>query len=215
MHCQDCAYDMNNKAGDFTIVIPARNEAEKLPELLSTIRSELPGFQALVVDDGPTDDTAAIGRKYGAKVISLPYNLGNGGAVKTGVRSVETTRLVLMDAAGPHSPKDIPKLIQTLDEGDDMAIAARSRESQANCARATANSIYNRLAGWIVGRSIPDLTSGFRAAGTAKFRELLYLLPNSFSYPAMITMAYFRTGDSVAYVPITDRSIAFPRVCLP
>ncbi len=194
---------MNSKAGDVTIVIPAKNEAETLPALLSKIRSELPEFKLLVVDDGSTDDTAAICKKHGAKVISLPYSLGNGGAVKTGVRSVNTKRLVLMDADGQHSPDDIPGLLEGLDRGFDMVIGARGWGSQANFGRATANSIYNRLAGWMVGRNIPDLTSGFRAADTAKFKEFLYLLPNGFSYPTTITMAFFRAGYSVDFVPIT------------
>ncbi len=194
---------MNSKTSDVTIVIPAKNEAESLPALLSKIQSELPGFNVLVVDDGSTDDTAAICKKHGAKVISLPYSLGNGGAVKTGVRSVKTPRLVLMDADGQHSPEDIPRLLEGLDKGFDMVIGARDRESQANFGRATANSIYNRLAGWMVGRTIPDLTSGFRAADSEKFKEFLYLLPNGFSYPTTITMAFFRAGYSVGYEPIT------------
>lgn len=194
---------MKSKAGDVTIVIPAKNEAETLPALLTKIQSRLPGFKVLVVDDGSTDDTAAICKEHGANVISLPYSLGNGGAVKTGVRAVKTKRLVLMDADGQHSPEDIPRLLEGLDRGLDMVIGARDRESQANFGRATANSIYNRLAGWIVGRSIPDLTSGFRAADTGKFKEFLYLLPNGFSYPTTITMAFFRAGYSVDYVPIT------------
>ncbi len=194
---------MKGKAAGVTIVIPAKNEAETLPALLSKIQSGLPGFGILVVDDGSTDDTAAIARKHGAKVVSLPYSLGNGGAVKAGVRSVETERLVLMDADGQHSPEDIPRLLEGMDRGLDMVIGARDRESQANFGRATANSVYNRLAGWMVGRNIPDLTSGFRAADTGKFREFLYLLPNGFSYPTTITMAFFRAGYSVDYVPIT------------
>ncbi len=194
---------MNAKTADVTIVIPAKNEAETLPALLSKIKSDLPKYKVVVVDDGSTDDTAAIAKKHGARVISLPYSLGNGGAVKTGVRSVETRRLVLMDADGQHSPEDIPKLLEGLDKGFNMVIGARGRESQANFGRATANSVYNRLAGWMVGRSIPDLTSGFRAAETEKFKEFLYLLPNGFSYPTTITMAFFRAGYSVDFVPIT------------
>jgi len=65
-----------------------------------------------------------------------------------------------------------------------------------------ANRFYNRLASWMVGHTIADLTSGFRAVRTAKFREFLHLLPNGFSYPTTITMSFFRSGYPVAYVPI-------------
>lgn len=194
---------MNRKSGDVTIVIPAKDEAETLPALLASIRSELPEAKVLVVDDGSTDDTTAICKKQGAKVVSLPYSLGNGGAVKAGVRNVKTKRLVLMDADGQHAAKDIPSLLERLDRGFDMVIGARGWESQANFGRATANGLYNRLAGWMVGRTIPDLTSGFRAADTEKFKEFLYLLPNGFSYPTTITMAFFRAGYSVDFVPIS------------
>ncbi|MDH3414364.1 MAG: glycosyltransferase, partial [Gammaproteobacteria bacterium] len=108
-----------------------------------------------------------------------------------------------MDADGQHSPEDVPRLLAMLDEGYDMVVGARTRDSQANFGRATANTVYNRLAGWMVGRTIPDLTSGFRAARTEKFKKFLHLLPNGFSYPTTITMAFFRAGYSVAYLPIS------------
>lgn len=184
-----------------TVVIPAKNEGRTLPDLLSELRSRFPDFRILVVDDGSGDDTAAICRKYKAEVISMPYSVGNGGAVKAGVRQVTTDILVLMDGDGQHSPADIPKLLDRLDAGYDMAVGARGFESQASVARAMANAAYNRLAGWIVGRHVPDLTSGFRAVRTEKFRQFLYLLPNGFSYPTTITMAFFRSGYSIAYVP--------------
>jgi hypothetical protein len=83
-----------------------------------------------------------------------------------------------------------------------MVVGARTQNSQAGWHRASANSVYNRLASWMVGHKIMDLTSGFRAVRTYKFRKFLYLLPNGFSYPTTITMCFFRAGFSVAYVPI-------------
>jgi len=194
---------MIKKAPGVTVLIPAKNEAETLSSLLPRLKSDLPDARVLVVDDGSTDATASVCRQCGVELISVPYSLGNGGAVKTGVRSVETERLVLMDADGQHSPEDVPRLLAMLDEGYDMVVGARTRDSQANFGRATANTVYNRLAGWMVGRTIPDLTSGFRAARTEKFKKFLHLLPNGFSYPTTITMAFFRAGYSVAYLPIS------------
>jgi glycosyltransferase involved in cell wall biosynthesis len=107
-----------------------------------------------------------------------------------------------MDADGQHDPANIALLLTKLGEGYDMVIGARSREGQANIGRAYANMLYNRLASWMVGHPIPDLTSGFRAVHAKKFKEFLYLLPNRFSYPTTITMSFFRAGYGVAYVPI-------------
>jgi len=187
---------------DVTVVIPAKNESRTLPDLLTSLRSQFPRFRILVVDDGSTDDTATVCRQHKAEVISMPYSVGNGGAVKAGVRQVQSEFLVLMDADGQHTPSDIPSLLDRLDQGYDMAIGARDWKSHANFGRAIANSVYNWLARWMVGQTVPDLTSGFRAVSTAKFKEFLYLLPNGFSYPTTITMAFFRAGYSIAFVPI-------------
>jgi glycosyltransferase involved in cell wall biosynthesis len=193
---------MAKENSDVTVVIPAKNEARTLPGLLSELRGKFPEFRILVVDDGSTDTTAAICKEHEVDVVSLPYSVGNGGAVKAGVRNVETDTLVLMDADGQHAPEDIFRLLGRLEEGYEMVVGARGWKTQANFGRAVANTIYNRLAEWMVGQKVPDLTSGFRAVRTAKFKEFLYLLPNGFSYPTTITMAFFRAGFSVSYVPI-------------
>jgi len=83
-----------------------------------------------------------------------------------------------------------------------MVVGARSFGSQANMHRALGNISYNRLASWMTGHRIEDLTSGFRAVRADKFKRFLYLLPNGFSYPTTITMAFFRSAFPVAYVPI-------------
>jgi len=129
--------------------------------------------------------------------------MGNGAAIKTGSRAANGDILVFMDADGQHDPNDIPRLLAKIDEGYDMAVGARGTGSQASLGRGLANRFYNRLASWMVGYPVLDLTSGFRAVRADKFREFLYLLPNGFSYPTTITMAFFRSAYPVAYVPIT------------
>jgi hypothetical protein len=105
-----------------------------------------------------------------------------------------------MDADGQHDPADIPRLLDQLNQGHDMVVGARQKGSQASVGRGLANGLYNRLASWMTGHKVEDLTSGFRAVRADKFREFLYLLPNGFSYPTTSTMAFFRAGYSVAYV---------------
>lgn len=185
-----------------SIVIPARNEARALGSLLSRIREVLPAAELVVVNDGSTDETAAVAAAAGARVISHPYALGNGAAVKTGARAASGEILVFMDGDGQHDPADVPHLLAKLEEGYDMVVGARRRGSQANIGRGLANRFYNWLASYMTGHAIADLTSGFRAVRADKFREFLYLLPNGFSYPTTITMAFFRSAYPVAYVPI-------------
>jgi glycosyltransferase involved in cell wall biosynthesis len=185
-----------------SIVIPARNEATPLAALLPEVRRQAPVAEIIVVNDGSSDDTAKVAEAAGARVISHPYPRGNGAAIKTGARAAYGEIIVFMDGDGQHCAEDIPRLLERLDAGYDMAVGARVRDSHAGVHRAVANDVFSRFASWMVMQRIDDLTSGFRAVRADKFRQFLYLLPNGFSYPTTITMSFFRAGYGVAYVPI-------------
>lgn len=186
----------------FSIIIPAKNEASAIgPVIESAIK--LPGcHEVIVVDDGSDDDTGLIAAEQGAKVIRHPYSKGNGASVKTGARAATEDVLVFMDADGQHSPEDILRIVECLNQGYDMVVGARQKGSQASMGRGLANRFYNRLASYMTGQKVEDLTSGFRAAKRERFLEFINLLPNGFSYPTTSTMAFFRAGYSVGYVPI-------------
>ena len=185
-----------------SVVLPAKNESAALGLTIRGIRQVLPEAEVIVVNDGSTDDTVEIAGIAGARVVSHPYSKGNGAAIKTGARAAAGEVIVFMDADGQHDPADIARLLSKLDEGHDMVVGARQKGSQASLGRGFANGLYNRLASWMTGHKVEDLTSGFRAVRASKFREFLYLLPNGFSYPTTSTMAFFRAGYSVAYIPI-------------
>ena len=187
---------------ELSIILPAKNEAEGLAKTLPALRHAYPDAEIIVVDDGSTDSTAQIAGELGAIVLSSPYSMGNGAAIKRGSRAANGDLLVFMDADGQHSAKHIGQLLAKLDEGFDMAVGARDGSGQANFHRGLANAFYNRLATHMTGHRIDDLTSGFRAVRADKFREFLHLLPNGFSYPTTSTMAFFRSAYPVAYVPI-------------
>jgi glycosyltransferase involved in cell wall biosynthesis len=189
-------------ARDISIILPAKNEADSLRILLPKLRRLYPEEEIIVVNDGSSDNTADICNQNHVKVVSHVYSMGNGAAVKTGARNATGDILVLMDADGQHNPEDITSLVKKLDEGFDMAVGARQVDTHASLARRFGNLIYNRIASWMTGYHIEDLTSGFRATRSRHFRNFLYLLPNKFSYPTTITMAFFRSGLPVAYVPI-------------
>ncbi|MFA5984586.1 MAG: glycosyltransferase family 2 protein [Methylococcaceae bacterium] len=188
--------------GAISIVLPAKNEAINLIELLPKLKQLYPAAEILVIDDGSTDDTVVVASAAGARVISHPYSQGNGAAIKTGARHALGDVLVFMDGDGQHDPADIAALLEKFSEGYDMVVGARKLTSHASWFRRFANSFYNRLASVMTGHRIEDLTSGFRAARAEKFRKFLYLLPNGFSYPTTSTMAFFRSGFPVAYIPI-------------
>jgi glycosyltransferase involved in cell wall biosynthesis len=186
-----------------SVILPAKNEAPTIGPLLERIAQLYPHAERLVVDDGSNDGTPDIARERGARVISHPYSLGNGAAVKSGARAAQGEILVFMDADGQHDPADIAHLLARLEAGYAMAVGARGKDSQASLGRRVANGFYNWFASLMTGFKVRDLTSGFRAVRAEPFRRFLYLLPNGFSYPTTITMAFFRSGNPVDYVPIT------------
>ncbi len=186
----------------YSIILPAKNEAASLKILLPKLTQAHPQAEIIVVNDGSTDDTLFICEENKVKVVSHSYSIGNGAAIKTGARHATGDILVFMDADGQHKPEDINRLLQKIDDGYDLVVGARSKKSQASMARSFANGLYNRLASYVTSRPIKDLTSGFRAARANKFKEFLYLLPNGFSYPTTSTMAFFRAGYAVDYIPI-------------
>ena len=191
---------------DISIILPAKNEAESLKILLPELQRAFPDEEIIVVDDGSTDDTVDVCKLNQVRVISHVYSMGNGAAIKTGARNAEGNILVFMDADGQHTPDNINLLIEKIYAGFDMAVGARQIETHASLARRIANTFYNKLASWMTGYPIEDLTSGFRAARARHFRKFLYLLPNKFSYPTTSTMAFFRSGLPVGYVPINARN---------
>jgi glycosyltransferase involved in cell wall biosynthesis len=192
----------DQKSAALSIIIPAKNESVAIGDVVRTARSEYPGAEIIVVDDGSTDDTASTAEKAGADVIRHPESLGNGASVKSGARAAQGEILVFLDGDGQHDPRDIGKLLTKLDQGFDMAVGARDSSSHASFARLFANATYNMLASRLSGRKIHDLTSGFRAARANLFKKFLYLLPNGFSYPTTITMAFLRSGYPICYEPI-------------
>lgn len=184
-----------------TILLPAYNEEESIGRTIREIKELHPDVEILVIDDGSTDTTRQQAIDAGATVMKHPHNIGNGAAVKTGLRYAGGDWIVLMDADGQHKPADISKLLQYRDQYD-MVVGARSKGSKTSLHRNFANFIYNRLATYVTKYKVEDLTSGFRLVKNETVRKFVYLLPNTFSYPSTITMAYLRSGRSIKYVPI-------------
>jgi glycosyltransferase involved in cell wall biosynthesis len=184
-----------------TIVLPAYNEEQGIKETILKIKSRYPDFEILVADDGSTDRTMQAAMEAGAEVRSHPYNMGNGAAVKTGMRYGSGKWLLMMDADGQHDPDDIEKLLAHK-ERYDMVVGARNQAGQASLHRGLANRLYNGLASYVTKFKVEDLTSGFRLVKRETVSSFIYLLPNTFSYPSTLTMAYLRSGLSVKYVPI-------------
>jgi len=187
---------------EISIVIPVFNEAPSLAKLLGEIRSlGLPGAEIIVVDDGSSDGSAEAALQSGASVIRHPYNIGNGAAVKSGIRAARGRLIVLMDGDGQHKPEDILKLLAEASKYH-MVVGARAKGSKLRFHRYAANQLYNWLASYVTRFKIQDLTSGFRVLSRRDAWRFIDLLPNTFSYPTTLTLAFLRSGLTVKYVPI-------------
>jgi glycosyltransferase involved in cell wall biosynthesis len=184
---------------ELSIVIPAKNEASSIGSIVKAAKDSFANLEVIVVDDGSSDSTGEVAEQAGAIVVRHPESLGNGAAVKSGARTARGRLLAFMDGDGQHDPREFEKLLPKLDEGYDMVVGARDTGSHASVGRLFANGFYNTIASRLTGRRIPDLTSGFRVARANLFREFLYLLPNGFSYPTTITMAFMRSGYPVCF----------------
>ena len=203
---------------EISVLIPAVNEAEIIADVVSGVRAAMEKlnrpYEILVIDDGSTDETALRAQSAGARVISHPYNIGNGAAVKTGIRQAKGDILVMMDGDGQHNPEYIAPMLEKIGRYD-MVVGARTSESESHIHRDLANRLYNLFASYICKRKIQDLTSGFRAVKADIARQFVSMLPNSFSYPTTITMGVIHEGYSLTYVPIkTNRRVGKSKIRL-
>jgi glycosyltransferase involved in cell wall biosynthesis len=187
-----------------SVILPTYNESTAINAVVSEIKKKYPDFEVIVIDDGSSDDTAAEAKKAGADVYSHPYNIGNGAAIKSGIRVASGDILVFMDGDGQHDPADIAQLLNYI-PAFDMVVGARSIGDQTSLWRAFGNKIYNWFASYVAKFSIKDLTSGFRAIKLNAARNFLYLLPNTYSYPTTLTLGILRSGFSVKYIPIKTK----------
>ena len=193
------------------VIIPAFNEQEALPGTLADLRDQVPELDIVVVDDGSRDATAAIAVAHGAVCLQLPFNLGIGGALRTGFRyAVEHgyQRALQFDADGQHEASQIPVLLRALDEGADMVVGSRfagAGSYQVGRSRGVAMGFLRWSIRRLAGRRFTDTSSGFRAFDS----EVLALFATDYPIEYMdsveaLVMAC-RAGFDVREVPITMR----------
>jgi len=165
---------------EISVLIPVYNEAEIIADVVSGVRATMERlnrpYEILVIDDGSTDETALQAQNAGARVISHPYNIGNGAAVKTGIRQAKGDILVMMDGDGQHNPEYIVPMLEKIGRYD-MVVGARSGDSESRLHRDVANGLYNLFASYICKRKIQDLTSGFRPSKRISRASLFQCCP--------------------------------------
>lgn len=193
------------------VIIPAFNEAAALPSTLAELRAVRPDLFLVVVDDGSTDSTAAVARDAGVDVLSLPFNLGIGGALRLGFRYVVEqgyVRALQFDADGQHDPGEIAALLAPLDDGADLVVGSRFAgrgEYKVGRGRGVAMRLLRSLAFRLAGQRFSDTSSGFRAFGPAMLERFAVDYPIEYLDSVEALVFACRAGYDVREVPTTMR----------
>jgi glycosyltransferase involved in cell wall biosynthesis len=197
-----------------SIILPAYNEELALGDDLDAVHAALEAtgrrYEIIVVDDGSRDATGEIARsREWVRVVTHPYNRGNGAARTTGVRAARGAVIVFTDADRTYPNDRIPEMLDRMDAGADMVIGARRVEAGTlRWLRMPAKELLRRLAEFMTGSRIPDLNSGLRAQRRDVTLRFLPLLPTSHSWVSTITIAFLAEGYFVEWLPIDY----YPRV---
>lgn len=198
---------MENKQ-KILVIIPALNEEGSVGKVVKEVKEHLPQVDILVVNDGSSDLTSKKAKEAGAVVLDLPFNLGIGGAMQAGYKYAFEKGYeiaIQVDGDGQHDPKEIPKLLQALEEKEvDMVIGSRfigDSEFKSSMMRRVGISIFSRVISLIVGQKITDPTSGFRAVNRKAIQLFAFDYPQDYPEPEVLVLLH-QCGLKVAEVPI-------------
>lgn len=203
---------------DYTlIIVPAWNEAQNVDATIREIAAASDRYRILVVDDGSIDGTGAIAREAGATVLTLPFNLGVGGAMRAGFHYAQRhsyRRAIQVDADGQHNPSDIAAVLGGLQVAD-ISIGARFADVGDYSARGPRRWAMRLLAAVlsrVAGTRLTDVTSGFRAANEAAIDQYVRYYPAEYLGDTVDSLVHaLHAGLTVTQVPVAMRPRAFGR----
>jgi len=189
-----------------SIIVPVYNEKEHIEDfigsLLAVTGSDNREYEVIAVDDGSTDGTAEKLAKLPVEVVTHPYNLGYGAALKSGMRRATGELICIIDADGTYKPEDIPRLAGELG-GYEMVVGARTGSAASiPLIRRPAKWLLRRIANYLMGVRIPDLNSGLRIFKRRQALRFIQILPDSFSFTTTITLSFLSKSLPVKFVEI-------------
>ncbi|WP_292674498.1 MULTISPECIES: glycosyltransferase family 2 protein [unclassified Microbacterium] len=205
---------MAQQTGGVLVIVPAWNEERNVGNTVREILETDPAYSVVVVDDGSTDDTARVAREAGARVIPLPFNMGVGGAMRTGFTYAQRhgyARAIQVDADGQHNPRDIAAVLSGLEHAD-ISIGARFADVgqyEAKGPRRWAMVFLAGVLSRVAKTRLTDVTSGFRAANQRAIDQYVRYYPAEYLGDTVDSLvSAIHSGLTVTQVPVAMR----PRV---
>lgn len=194
---------MNESTYQASVIIPAYNEQTGIGPLLQQMVSDglNQRYQIIVVDDGSTDETAAIVKQFPVTLVRHGNNKGYGASLKTGIRKAKCDKVMMLDSDGQHDPVYLDQVCALLDEYD-MVIGERDNLSHQVGNRKGGKWIIRKTGEMLVDQKLPDYNSGLRGFQRQLILNLIHLMPNGFSFSTTSTLAFLKEGYSLATFPI-------------
>lgn len=193
------------------LIMPAWNEEEVIASTIAEVRAELPDLDLLVVNDGSTDGTVKVAEAAGARVLSLPFNLGVGGAMRAGYTYAARfgyEQAIQLDADGQHDPRNVPKVLAGLQNAN-ISIGARfagSGDYSVRGPRRWAMQVLSRIVSSLAKTRLTDITSGFRAADRVAIGQYVKHYPVEYLGDTVDSLVVaIRSGLTVTQVPVEMR----------
>lgn len=188
-----------------SVIIPALNEEAGISRVIEDVGRALGDIrhEIIVVNDGSTDQTAAVAQELGAHVINNPVSMGYGFSLKRGFREARYEYAVITDADGTYPQERIPDLLRKLDEGFDMVVGIR-RGASINTQNPV-RLLFKWICEFVIGKKIPDINSGFRAVRRSKIVPLLGDFSNGFSFSTSSTLIFALKGYFIGYLSVEYR----------
>ena len=187
------------------IIVPVYNEGGHVSEVLDRIL-EVRGdasWEVWAVNDGSTDDTAAVLAGYAGRVRVVTHrtNYGYGASLKSGIRATRARNVIFLDADGQHDPAYIPEIVKRLDEFE-FVIGTRHNEEGVPLIRRPGKAVLKLVVSFLAGRRITDVNYGFRGGRRRLYLRMLDLLPDGFSFSTTSLVYALKSRFALTYLTI-------------
>lgn len=197
---------------DVVVVVPVFNESEYIAGVLKNLNKTK--YRYVVVDDGSSDNSVLLARKYAEHVLVHRINLGKGAALTTGTEyafsKLKARAVVFMDSDAQHNPLELDLFLEKLKDGEQVVFGVRSFDTAMPWIKITTNRTASVLVSWLYGVYIPDIPSGFKALTKEAYEQVAWSSTN-YSVELEIAVNVAKKRISFSTVPVQTIYLDFNR----